>query len=140
MGYTFKIGNMVPDPCDDIESFVVEDKILDTAPAFDGMYYPHQNKLGSSYSGWEEFCRRVGLYDFFYDYHGNLLVEHPGTMVINKSHVDFVSTKLSSHLVKSTQPQGFDDWYDSDLACLIWLEWWMKWALENCQNPAIENY
>ena len=28
---------------------------------------------------------------------------------------------------------------DAHLARALWLEWWMNWALENCERPAIYN-
>ena len=30
--------------------------------------------------------------------------------------------------------------FDPVLARLIWLEWWMAWALKNCTTPAIHNH
>lgn len=30
--------------------------------------------------------------------------------------------------------------FDPVLARLIWLEWWMAWALANCKTPAIHNH
>lgn len=30
--------------------------------------------------------------------------------------------------------------FDPILARLIWLEWWMAWALKNCTTPAIHNH
>lgn len=29
---------------------------------------------------------------------------------------------------------------DADLARLMWFEWWLKWALDNCERPAIYCY
>ena len=33
---------------------------------------------------------------------------------------------------------GWAPGLDSTLAKLIWYEWWMTWALDNCERPAIE--
>ena len=30
--------------------------------------------------------------------------------------------------------------YDYQLARLLWLEWWVEWAIENAGRPAIENW
>jgi hypothetical protein len=30
------------------------------------------------------------------------------------------------------------DLYDADLARLIWLEYWIDWAIHRCETPAIE--
>jgi hypothetical protein len=58
-----------------------------------------------------------------------------------------VSLALERRQKKSTLPPGFEGWgyegparYDYMLARLIWLDWWMRWALENCETPAIENF
>lgn len=115
MGYTFKIGNAVPKSSKDDgylrAEWVVEPKSLDDAPIF-----PNDDMTGNgndrspSYSVWADFCRDAGIYDVFYD----------------------EATKTST-----TPDEGK---YDPYLARLIWLEWWMTWALDNCETPAIENY
>ena len=35
--------------------------------------------------------------------------------------------------------EGLMSPHPSTLARLIWLEFWMRWALKNCETPAIEN-
>ena len=60
---------------------------------------------------------------------------------------DFVTKKLNQYKEKAILPAGFeDDWnyegpprYDYHLARLIWLEYWMQWAVKNCDTPAIWN-
>jgi hypothetical protein len=35
---------------------------------------------------------------------------------------------------------GFKDGQDFHGARLVWLEWWVRWALDNCKVPVIYNH
>ena len=162
MSYTFLIGNAVPEF--DKEGGIlsarwrVESAESDSAPTF-----PNDDMTGNgndrspSYSAWHAFCREAGIYDVFYDERGHLHAGHPGCVMITKDDLDRVRSSLEMRKEIATLPPGFEGWpkfnketqtwesddvgkYDSTLARLIWLEWWMCWALENCETPAIENY
>lgn len=162
MGYTFKIGNAVPEFSKDdgylSARWVVEPMRRDDAPTF-----PHDEMTGNgndrspSYSAWSEFCKATGIYDVFYDERGHLHAGHPGCVMLKRSDLERVKEAREAWQKTSTLPPGFEGWsvydeatktsttpdegkYDYQLARLIWLEWWMAWALDNCETPAIENY
>ena len=154
MGYTFVIGNAVPHF--DQEDFPhltarwhVERITNPSAPEFlNDTLTGKSNSRSPSYSGWADFCRSVGLYDFFFDSGGHLKAGHPGCIGITEGDWQIVRAALDKRRAAATLPPGFEkdylydgpDNYDYHLARLIWLEWWMRWALDNCETPAIENW
>lgn len=151
MGYTFTIGNAVPkfskDCFPDLEAYWDIDGLTrDDAPSFPNDT-DQRNMRSPSYSVWHNFCKNTGLYQLFYNEDGNLWANHPGCVGITKEDADIVSAALAKYKLTATLPPGFEEgWnhtgpanYDYDLARLIWLEWWMRWAVENCETPAIQN-
>lgn len=123
----------------------------DDAPVFPNDELTDQgNSRHPSYSGWSEFCEKAGLTDLFFGEEG-LMASHPGTEPITKDHAEIVDNAL--HAWKATHPgakPGFDAFdksfrvtptgLDGVLARLIWLSWWMHYALDNCERPAIHNH
>lgn len=150
MGYTIRIGNAVPEFSKDHNELWAEWRVKaesnEWAPKFvNDDLTGNSNERSPSYSAWREFTRVVGLEDlFFKDYEG-LMSSHPGCKMFTQQHLDEVQTALIKYQAKATLPPGFDDWesteptHDGWLARLIWLEWWMRWALANCETPAIYN-
>ncbi len=155
MGYTFNIGNAVPEF--DKEYFpelyakwAVEGKTLKKAPKFINDEMTGQsNSRSPSYTTWSDFCKTVGLYDFFYNPQGHLHAGHPGCIGIEQKDADLVTAALRLYEKKAIHPPGFSGWegpkegdpeVDAHLARLIWLEFWMQWAVKNCETPAIENH
>ena len=152
MGYTFTIANAVPVHSKSDYPYLeakweVQLASSDQAPHFPGDITGSSNSRSPSYSVWADFCRTVGLYEFFYTPSGHLRAGHPGCIGITKEDADFVTAALSRYSAAATRPPGFEAaWdyhgpanYDYHLARLIWLEWWMRWAVEHCETPAIEN-
>lgn len=158
MGYTFRIGNAEPyhSKEDGILSagWEVKDITLDDAPSFpnDDMT-GKSNERSPSYSVWADFCRETGIYHLFYDDRGHMLCGHPGCMMITQEDLGVVRAARDRWQAKATLPPGFAGWrvangkveypdadkYDATLARILWLEWWMAWALANCETPAIAN-
>lgn len=153
MGYTFTIGNAVPvankDSFPELSvRWIVEGVTNDDAPSFPGDEMTGKSNMRSpSYSVWHEFCKTTGVYEFFYNSQGRLHASHPGCIGITEEDADFVSEALSVYKEKATLPAGFEEeWgyegppnYDYHLARLIWLEYWMQWAVKHCETPAISN-
>jgi len=153
MGYTFTVGNAVPVHHKDYfphlsARWEVESKELDEAPSFPGDEMTGKsNSRSPTYSAWSDFCRATSLYEFFYDARGHLHADHPGCIGITQEDADFVTAALNRYRSISTLPAGFEkDWtyegsanYDYHLARLMWLEFWMQWAVKNCETPAIQN-
>lgn len=152
MGYTFTIGNAVPKfNKDDFPrlraAWEVDLVEHGDAPAFaNDAVTGKRNERSPGYGVWSDFARAVGLYEFFYDETGRLHAGHPGCIAISREDADLVSAALARYRAKTTLPPGFEPWdyagpatCDGHLARLIWLEWWMQWAVRNCETPAIEN-
>ena len=161
MGYTFTIGNAVPEFSKDDGELSARWAVA-SAEHQDAPTFPNDTMTGNgnsrspSYSAWAEFCRDAGIYDLFYDERGHLHAGHPGCAMLARSDLERVRAALAARQNKATLPPGFcgfpefnqesqqwecadDGKYDSTLARLIWLEWWIAWALENCETPAIQN-
>jgi hypothetical protein len=168
MGYDITIGEAVMDP-PDIESdgdeegtwinVCAEGYRRDDAPEF-----PNDEMTGKgssrhpSYTAWAEWCDAVGLRELFFGpskdarYCG-LMGEHPGCSMLTKRHHAVIAAALDKYRTEHpTAVPGFaryvhkpsgsvlvDEHYDANLARLIWLEWWVRWALANCKVPAIYN-
>ena len=161
MGYSITIGNAVPEfSKEDGELYacwVVEGACSDDAPTFpNDVMTGNSNRRSPSYSGWGDFCRETGLYDLFYKEWEGLIYNHPGCKPITQEHYQEVYDALERYKEKATKLPGFsgyskwdknlqlwitadEDKYDFILPRLMWLEFWMKWALENCETPAIRN-
>ena len=159
MSYSIYIGNAeLAGELDDGEyraSYEVPEVTLPDAPAFpfDEM---SQNKNGRhpGYSQWDMFCQSAGLRDLFFDADAGLMRQHPGCFAITPDHLEHVRSRrmewerrhpnavpgfdFSPRMHQPTQDDGVRD-RDGVLARLLWLEWWMEWALQNCERPAIAN-
>lgn len=154
MGYTFRVGNAIPkhgktDFPHLSASWEVEPATHPEAPTF-----PNDEMTGSgnarspSYTVWSDFCRQTGIYQLFYNYRGHLHAGHPGCQGITQEDGETIALALKHYRNKAALPAGFQGWdwrdgdpitHDAHLARLIWLDWWVQWALKNCETPAIEN-
>lgn len=124
----------------------------------DAPHFPNDvlTKQGNSrhpgYSQWARACEDMGLSALFFDKERGLMRNHPGAFLLTWEHHAEVAAALDRHMTlhPDTVP-GFQEWdfrghqpvgpeYDAIKARLIWLEWWMRWALENCKVPAIYNF
>lgn len=111
------------------------------APAFDGDDAGHSNCRRPSYVDWHSFCRATGLADLFHGKAG-LFAEHPSTVRLTKRHARIV--KQAREMFQAARPAAQPTFLsaseqDHHLARLIWLEWWVNWAIANCKRPAIHN-
>ena len=142
-------------------------KALDSAPTFpNDEMTGNGNQRSPSYTGWANFCREAKIYDLFFGNSKNgryyetdidgmhrespLICDHPGFEAINKHDVAYVKSALDRYGTchPDTSP-GFDNWdpkeascatlQDSTMARLMWLHFWMDWAVENCDRPIIKN-
>jgi hypothetical protein len=152
MGYTFTVGNAVPKHSkEDFPYLHAEWEVEDTTHP-DAPTFPNDEMTGDgnsrspSYSVWADFCREAGIYGLFYDERGHLLAGHPGCIGIDQDFADGVALALRRVRANATLPPGFEEWtyqgtprHDYTLARLMWLDFWVRWALENCETPAIQN-
>ena len=164
MGYTLTIGNAkVTSGIDYGEMWArweVEGATHPDAPVF-----PHDamtgnsNQRSPSYTAWRDLAGGTGLVKLFYggDGEDGLLANHPGCAPLTEAHHAEVLAALQRRQARATKPPGFGgegtfshetrQWvphpdtgrYDANLARLLWLAWWMRWALDNCETPAFQN-
>lgn len=160
MGYSIYIGEpeveFINDDWNDGELIadinIPEVKLLE-APTFpNDPLSAKNNGRHPSYTGWHDFCRITGLIDLFYDEEKGLIRKHPGCFRVEVKHLNEVRDALQNFLNKNPDAVpafGADPLCknndpvpanaDGNLARLIWLEFWMSWALDYCKVPAISN-
>ncbi len=154
MGYTIKIGNATPkfskDDGELYAAWVVELVDKKDAPAF-GEPTDFENQRRPAYTAWEDSMKALGLHSMFFSHGDGLMSQHPGCKIINAKHVAKVKDAIAKRrAINGGKPAGFfsydtksntnfDNGNDPDLARCVWLEYWMSWAVENCDTPAIEN-
>lgn len=106
------------------------------------------------YKHWHRFLHETGLDRIFLTDTG-LMRHHPGTFQLNASHVTAVAEARHRWESRSRMEAGWD-WSESfadrlplddgvrgrdhTRAELLWLEWWIAWAVANCERPAIHNH
>lgn len=131
MGYSISIGHATVDeqPADEydgelIARYRVRGERHDCAP-HDGSPTDFTNGRWPSYSGWSDFAESTGLSALFFSKERDLMREHPGCFRLRQEHLDEI-------LAVKNVPEEQRGRYE-------WLCYWVKWALENCELPAIEN-
>lgn len=164
MGYDIVIGEAkirTPDfdekhdPAPSLSMWAEEVNVPD-APTFPGdKMTGDSNYRAPSYIAWSDFAKAVGLNAFFFNKERGLMRSHPGEVSFTKEHHKVVAEALSTY--RASRPNVEPGWCecpkcswmkdskephvdrDGNLARLIWLEWWMRWALEKCKIPAFCN-
>ena len=144
MGYSLTIGqaeiNYSHDPDDMICNVCVRDEYDKNSPAF-GDPTDYTNARWPSYTAWTNFTEWAGLYNMFYEGDFGLLNKHPGCLPLTIDHKRQIDE--SYERIQTEFPNlvaCFNDTPESSyFARLIWLKYWVDWALENCEKPAIQN-
>lgn len=147
MGYTITIGQLEIEksPDDGLDcsciGFGAAGASHENAPAFDEPT-DRENQRWPSYSSWALFMKEAGLYDVFFYEDGHLVGGHPGVRLVtsemkarvDKAMLDFVGAHpgLEARFVVTDVNGG-------TLCRLIWLKYWIDWAIENCETPVIAN-
>lgn len=124
---------------------VVEHMTNPEAPVFPGDEMTgNGNSRHPGYTQWGEFLRMVGLSDLFNSREDGLMYEHPGNAALREAHAKEIEEALEDHrlIYPEAVPRFGDEARPEDaaLARLIWLDWWVKYALKNCERPCIYNY
>ena len=119
---------------------------LEEAPYLDRMMIGKVNHCKVTYSYWNHFTKTVGLNDLFWNRDKGLMKCHPGLEPIRPADLEQVQEALVKYRGAGLAAVAFlEDLTGIPprryhmLDSLTWLEWWMNWALENCQWPAIHN-
>lgn len=147
MGYTITIGELQIDksPDDGLDCcclrFDAKPVNHPDAPAY-GEPTDYMNSRWPSYSVWSDFMKAVGLYSVFFTERGHLIGDNPGVRLVTKDLADRVGEaladfKLENPLAKPVMDEG--DINSGWLCRLIWLDYWLRWSLENCETPVIAN-
>lgn len=138
MSYSIYIGRLVSDPEDGAYTVVEETSVY--APRFDNDDMTGQsNGRHPGYGQWSEFCKIAGLAALFYGDRG-FLKPHPGVRPLFRGQLGTVSAALQEWKRKFPgRTPGFAEGQDPILARLIWLEWWMNYALDKYEYPAMAN-
>lgn len=169
MGYTLAIGEAVFEGCKEDAYLRVwaRSESHKTAPTFlNDEMTKSGNTRSPSYAGWAEFCRSTGLYGMFFGVDGSrplqadpnghrdwpILADHPGYAALNDEDEMAVRHALERHVAEHGELEpGFRSWNEKEedappnaLACatrarLLWLHYWTKWAVENCEHPVLVN-
>lgn len=159
MGYTLHIGNAIPaepDPDDDAFRWEIAplSAIVPEAPRAPNDTNPGAPFRWPSYSAWADFCDAVGLRDLFYNRESGLLRSHPGIVRLNaghratidaaltryrERHPDAVAQFTGASLFPPFEAPSPGDMANAHLARLEWLAFWVGWALDNCERPALYN-
>jgi len=160
MSYDIYIGEAVLESSADKEEFfcrwAVKGHSEKQAPSFKGDELTGKgNSRHPGYIQWGDFCRRNNLYEFFFDEDDGLMREHPGCFPLKQEHLEVLEAALKELEKKDSRPAGLDERYIKDYIAqipegeethsydkvrLIWLVYWVNWALENCKHPAIANH
>jgi len=153
MGYSITIGELTH-VTEDGETFPdVDDIELPEAPAYPNDINQRKNVRWPSYTVWSDFTRDVGLHDLFFNKTTGLMREHPGCFSLTGDHawqirqawVNYESrypqanprfAVIDYRTTVVTDPATAED---ATLARLMWLDWWVRWALDHCTNPVIHN-
>ena len=140
MGCTIRVGNAVLADMD-VERVHVKQTRHNDAPAFPGDYSERINERMPSYSTWVCLANQTGLKRFFFDEKSGLLSQHPGCAVLQPRHLHEVQSAIERFRARFPEatPRFDVSTEDAHLARLLWLEWWMAWALANCELPAFYN-
>jgi hypothetical protein len=85
----------------------------------------------------------------FYHPVDGLLRPHPGTKLLTSLHRDSIKEARKrweeNHpnaipgFWKDDEPTEQEKDYDAILARLIWLDYWVSFAVENCEFPCLQN-
>ena len=161
MGISIRIGEAVlkerdwyEDDNDDIYFcyYDVDDMCLDEAPdLLNDDFVRNSNCRLPACTAWVEFTKETGLYEFFFNKETGLFSPLYGCAAFDKKDVEVVQQALKARqqyadehgLVPGFEPgdpeerKNFKIKIDPTLLRLIWLEFWMNWAINNCKNPAI---
>jgi hypothetical protein len=161
MGYDIYIGQghgkakMVNGVMDVSKMKVREAFGLPDAPVFENdQLTKNENHRHPSYTVWHEMTKQTGIEDLFFNKKTGLMREHPGTQLLTFEHRNQIRQAKERWLEKypdavpgfepmvfETKPKEEDIFNPGwTLARITWLDFWVNWAVENCEFPVIYNF
>ncbi len=144
MSYSFKIGNAEID-CDLDDGYIgliIKEVRHDNAPAFGEPLSDFINCRCPDYTDWREFCEFTFLTDLFYENCGGILRDNPGIILLTRGHQKEINDAYQNFFKKYPHSKpGFETDSEPDRwhVRLVWLKYWVDWAIENCGYPAFQN-
>ena len=124
---------------------VVRELSVADAPSFVGDEYTGKgNSRRPGYSSWHNFCEATGLLDLFFHKKTGLMREHPGHASLSSEHLQQIQQAHDAFVRK--YPHAHPSYREDDpvenyhLIRLLWLEWWIRYAIEQCEHAAIYNF
>jgi hypothetical protein len=165
MGYNLIIGNAILKYDNaDLRVWIEAEGAESPEAPDDDPFVGKANSRSPSYTAWHDFCREAGIHELFYGqgwdrglrsyrqcsdhFHRKtpLLKKCPGVQPISHDDLEYVmASRIKREQSNGGKPPGFweddgaDNGTDPTLARLLWLEFWMGWALTNCPMPIIQN-
>lgn len=137
MTVDYRIGNAEMHNYDGKWSVKVKDEELDEAPAFPGaVLSAHANFISIPYAATTLFSRGFTAF---------MTAVNPdnydcATLALTHAHLDAIKKAVEDF--KTYCPDAvpaFDELpHNGTLARLMIFKWWIEWALENCERPAIQ--
>ena len=128
MGINITIGQLIPENLDnpDAESVV-------PAEDSEAPMHPQGNHFLMSASAFSRFLRSVNLNSFFYKENGQPKHEYPGHIDLTEEILDLFLVRQRDYVENGVQGELFEDYNK----LLIWMIFWINWALNNCEKPVI---
>lgn len=122
---------------------------LENAPAF-GEYGDYTNERYTHNSLWLKFSEFVNIKDMFYNENEKLVGKEIGYLKLTHSFLEELRKRIK--VFKGKYPDAEATYGDNNLRSLndfstpvenlflcrlVWLEFWINYAIENSENPAI---
>ena len=121
---------------------VVVEKSINGAPVFPDSnkngFTDSSNRRAFSYHAWAYFGESSGLTDLLERVE---ISGHPGIFNLVDGDLARINQALEVYQVRypDIAPAFGESDEAADLARLLWLRWWVKWALDTCESPALYN-
>lgn len=154
MGYSIRIGEAFTVVNSDgiLEHDVVPETHL-AAPAF-GEVTDRENKLLPAYGSWLKIVAFCGLEELFWNAVTGLMREEGNPVLLVADHLNIVEEAIEKLRAQYPDaiprlgreyPESPDEAFllddglieDESLARILWLQYWIRWAIDNCQEPVI---
>ena len=140
------------DQSGELRTFVLRRQSDDAPKLVNDNWTGNSNGRHPQRNAWKSFLKEVGLYEFFFDEKVGLMRKEDTCFLLDALDLETIQNALKNRqkyadergLTPGFHPDGFTsdkkvENVDPHLARLIWLEYWVKWAIANCDIPAIYN-
>jgi hypothetical protein len=151
MPVTITIGEKVWN--DEIEAWDIERTTSPTAPIFpnDAILEPFGNWRYVDYPVWKALAEECGIQEWL-----GRIIDSQNSDIIQALNEDDYRTVSEAYLLRTAFNEGKPGWdfqrdmlepdqsvgelpsrFDEYLARLLWLRFWIRWSLDNCEAPSV---